>query len=117
MWSLINISNYFSFIFFIFNSFRDSLKAVSCIVAAFDILRSNSQTFNKDSEDFMRQWVIKNKKFILLFFQILFLINESTYETKLINDVYSVIVDYYNKYESIKFIQCNLSKSHALTFY
>merc|ERR1712032_1594834 len=87
-----------------FNKYKESLKSVSCIVAAFDILRSNSNNFEKESEDFMRQWI-------------LFIINESSYETNLINDVYNKIVEYYNKYDTIKFIQHNLSKSHNLTFY
>lgn len=40
-----------------FAPFNYSLKAISCIVAAFDILRSNSTKLSKDAEHFMRQWV------------------------------------------------------------
>jgi hypothetical protein len=40
-----------------FTPFSYSLKAIACIVAAFDILRSNSKDFQKDAENFMRQWV------------------------------------------------------------
>jgi hypothetical protein len=40
-----------------FSPFKYSLKAIACIVAAFDILRSNSQNLSKDAENFMRQWV------------------------------------------------------------
>lgn len=94
------------------------MKAVSCIVAAFDIMRSNSKSFNKESEDFMRQWVyLLNKIFLFFYLKILFLINESTYETKIINDVYNKVVEFYNKYDSIKYIQFNLSKTHNLNFY
>jgi len=48
-----------------FNKYKESLKSVSCIVAAFDILRSNSNNFEKESEDFMRQWVNEINFFVL----------------------------------------------------
>jgi hypothetical protein len=37
--------------------YRYSLKAIACIVGAFDIVRSNL-TLEKDCETFLRQWVI-----------------------------------------------------------
>jgi len=40
-----------------FTVYSHSLRAIACIVAAFDILRSNSRNLNQDSENFMRQWV------------------------------------------------------------
>jgi hypothetical protein len=40
-----------------FSHFKHSLKAISCIIAAFDLLRSNSSDFHKDVENFMTQWV------------------------------------------------------------
>ncbi len=55
---LLNSFLYINFLyFFLFKNHRHSLKAISCIVAAFDIMRSNSKSFTKESEDFMRQWV------------------------------------------------------------
>jgi hypothetical protein len=40
-----------------FSHFNYSLKAIACIIAAFDILRSNSKKLSKEAETFMRQWV------------------------------------------------------------
>lgn len=34
-----------------------SLKGICCIIVSFDIIRSNSKTFTKEMEDFIRQWV------------------------------------------------------------
>jgi hypothetical protein len=40
-----------------FTTYKYSLKAIACIVAAFDILRSNSKNLSKEAEEFMRRWV------------------------------------------------------------
>ncbi len=40
-----------------FSCHNYSLRAIACIVAAFDVLRSNVKEWTKDAESFMRQWV------------------------------------------------------------
>ena len=40
-----------------FSSCNYSLKAIASIIAAFDILRSNSKNLKKEAESFMRDWV------------------------------------------------------------
>ncbi len=40
-----------------FSSYKHSLKALAAIIAAFDILRSNSKHLGQDGEGFMREWV------------------------------------------------------------
>jgi len=87
----------------IFSVYSYSLKSVACIIAAFDILRSNSKTLSKESESFLRQWI-------------LFIIDESGFEADEINIVYSKVVDFYEKYEKISFINFNLNKNHVLAF-
>jgi hypothetical protein len=52
----------------------------------------------------MRQWI-------------LFLIAESNYDNEVISDVYTRIVDFYSKYDNLKFIAFNLNKTHELHFY
>jgi hypothetical protein len=46
-----------------FTQYRYSLKAIACIIAAFDILRSHSRTLSTDSEGFMKHWVRFNFNF------------------------------------------------------
>jgi len=86
-----------------FSSINYSLKAIACIIAAFDILRSNSHSLTKDSENFIRQWI-------------LFIINESNYGSDSINSAYTRIVDFYAKYETINYINFNLNKTHPMEF-
>jgi len=87
-----------------FSTFKYSLRAIACIVAAFDILRSNSKELSKDSENFMRQWI-------------LFIISESQYDPELINSTYNKLVDFYAKYDKLNCISYNLNKTHSLHFY
>lgn len=84
---------------------RNSLKSIACIVAARDILVSNSTTITVECSEFLKNWII-------------FLIKESGYETALVHEVYTNLVEYYTvKYEEKKnYINFNLKKTHLIKY-
>lgn len=57
-----------------------SLKGICCIIVAFDIIRSNSKTFTKEMEDFMRQWV--RLRYLLIVFRLCLLLEKAKYHLK-----------------------------------
>ena len=72
-------------------------KAISIIIAAFDILRSNYK-IDKDVENFLRQWI-------------LFLVKESKFPVEYITNVYNKICYFYENINSVNKIApslCNL---------
>lgn len=86
-----------------FSGYRGSLKAIACIVVAYDLLRSNVITFTKDIENFTHEWIA-------------FLIDQSRFNPNLINAVYNEITDYFNKFDKVPQIQHNLKKNLSLPF-
>lgn len=86
-----------------FTSFNPSLKAICCIIAGYDILKSNSSTFTKEMSNLLYQWI-------------LLLINESDENAEMISTVYKKLIDFYsNFYKQTK--GSNLNKTHDLYFY
>ena len=95
-----------------FSSYKYSLKAIVSIIVAFDILKSNSKNFDKNAEVFMSDWV----RIFLFILQIFFLIKESQIDINIINEVYDELFNYYHKYDTMKFINFNLNRTHNLEF-
>lgn len=93
--------HYFSNIFS--NYLRHSLNALACLIAAFDLVRTCSNSLKEEGEKFLRDWLM-------------FLIQESSYNPERISQVYSKLVDYYQKYEKITFISHNLTKYNKINF-
>ena len=74
-----------------YDKYRHSLKALTCIVIAFDILRSHSKTLDKEKEIFIREWII-------------FIIKQSGYTEKNVENLYKKVVQFYkniDKYSDI----------------
>lgn len=83
-----------------FYKYNNSLKAITCVVACFDVYRNTGKlNENKKGLSFFRDWV-------------LFLISESEYPYPLINEVYGNLLNVHVNYENIPLISCNLNKYH-----
>lgn len=65
-----------------YDKYHHSLKALGCIVVAFDILRSHSRTLDKEKESFIREWIV-------------FIIKQSGYTEKNVESLYKKIVEFY----------------------
>ncbi len=88
-----------------FTSYLSSLKAVSIIICSFNILKSNSETFNEDMQNFIKEWILD-------------LINESKFHWKKISKVNSYLssaYDYIMTSEEGKNSQ--VYKTHTFYFY
>ena len=88
-----------------FTSYLSSLKAVSIIICSFNILKSNSETFNEDMQNFIKEWILD-------------LINESKFHWKKISKVNSYLssaYDYIMTREKKKNSQ--VYKTHTFYFY
>jgi hypothetical protein len=85
-----------------FYKYNTHLKSLSCIIAGFDSYK-NQGLFNtsKNGETFFREWII-------------WLINNSTYNSATINDVYYKLMKSHKYYENIPLINFNLYKFEIL---
>ena len=88
-----------------FTSYLSSLKAISIIIFSFNILKSNSQTFNQDMQNFIKEWILD-------------LINESKFHWKKINKVYSYLASAYDYImTSDEGKNSQVLKTHTFYFY
>lgn len=85
-----------------FSQYKNSLKAITCIIVSFDLIRSNKSNFTNDMINFVHEWIK-------------FLIEHSNYDPLLINSLYNYITDYYTKFEDLE-INHNLKKSYGNLF-
>ena len=82
-----------------FSKYKNSLKAIACIIAGFDLIRGNViYGLTEDSISFFAEWIH-------------FLIDQSRYESKLINTVYNEITVFFKEYEKIPHLSYNLKKN------
>jgi hypothetical protein len=86
-----------------FSHYKNSLKAICCIICAFDLVRTNVKNFNKDMEVFTNEWIK-------------FLVEQSRYEPEQIMELYEKIKKYYSEFDDIPNIQHNLKKNSSLPF-
>lgn len=87
----------------IFAGFKSSLKAIACLIVAFDIVRSDPNALSKDSEGFMDEWIN-------------FLISQSRYEPQVINRVYNQINAFLLEFDKVQSINNNLKKNFGLIY-
>ena len=88
-----------------FTPYLSSLKAISIIICSFNILKSNSETFNQDMQNFIKEWILD-------------LINESKFHWKKINKVYSYLADAYDYImTSDEGKNSQVYKTHTFYFY
>ncbi len=88
-----------------FTPYLSSLKAISIIICSFNILKSNSETFNQDMQNFIIEWILD-------------LINESKFHWKKINKVYSYLADAYDYImTSDEGKNSQVYKTHTFYFY
>lgn len=78
--------------------FKNSLKAIACMIAAYDVIRGNEE-MNQGSNpnDFLQNWIT-------------FLVMNSRYDEKHISQVYDIIKNCYEMYGKINDIEHNLNK-------
>lgn len=86
-----------------FSGYKSSLKAIACIITAFDMIRSNMNLFNKYAEEFINDWVN-------------FIIDQSKFNPELINQVYNQINNFFNEFEKNSKIKHNLKKNACFDF-
>ena len=83
-----------------FFKYNKCIKAISIIIAAFDILRSNYK-MNKDAENFLRQWL-------------LFIVKESKFPVDHVTKVYNKVCAFYEDIDSVNRIAPSLCKLYNL---
>ena len=83
-----------------FFKYNKCIKAISIIIAAFDILRSNYKMSN-EAENFLRQWL-------------LFLVKESKFPVDHVTRVYNKICAFYEDIDSVNKIAPSLCKLYNL---
>ena len=83
-----------------FFKYNKCIKAISIIIAAFDILRSNYK-MSKEAENFLRQWL-------------LFLVKESKFPVDHVTRVYNKICAFYEDIDSVNKIAPSLCKLYNL---
>ncbi len=83
-----------------FFKYNKCIKAISIIIAAFDILRSNYR-MSKEAENFLRQWL-------------LFLVKESKFPVNNVTKVYNKVCSFYEDIDSINKIAPALCKLYNL---
>lgn len=86
-----------------FSHYKSSLKAIACIIAAFDLVRSNVSSFNQEMESFTNEWIN-------------FLIEQSRYNPNQIYEIYQQIGDFYKKFYDMSGISHNLKQNSSLDF-
>lgn len=84
-----------------FSLYKNSIKAIACIVISFEILRSQI-TISKENEKIIKEWI-------------LLLMDDSEYNPDDINNLYNKIADYYAEFQQLK-ISHNLIKTSKLPF-
>lgn len=84
-----------------FSLYKNSIKAIACIVISFEILRSHI-TIQKENEKIIKEWI-------------LLLMDDSEYNPDDINNLYNQIADYYAEFQQLK-ISHNLIKTSKLPF-
>jgi len=84
-----------------FSSYRMSMLAISSIIVAFDLWRSNYNEADNDQIEFIKSWI-------------LFLIEENGASKTELNDIYSVMIDAQKTYENYEYINGFLKKTHPL---
>lgn len=82
----------------LFSGFKSSIKAIACLILAFDVVRANVQTFSGEIETFVAEWIK-------------FLVEQSRYEPEHINQLYNKVKQYYTEFDNIKNVQHNLKKN------
>lgn len=87
----------------IFTGFKSSIKAIACIILAFDLVRANVPSFAGEIEKFTNEWLK-------------FLVEQSRYEPDHILQLYNKIKEYYEGFDSIPLIQHNLKKNVSMPF-
>ena len=83
-----------------FFKYNKCIKAISIIIAAFDILRSNYK-MSKEAENFLRQWL-------------LFLVKESKFPVDHVTKVYNKVCAFYEDIDSVNKIAPSLCKLYNL---
>lgn len=83
-----------------FFKYNKCIKAISIIIAAFDILRSNYK-MSKEAENFLRQWL-------------LFLVKESKFPVDHVTKVYNKVCAFYEDIDSVNKIAPALCKLYNL---
>ena len=83
-----------------FFKYNKCIKAISIIIAAFDILRSNYK-MSKEAENFLRQWL-------------LFLVKESKFPLDHVTRVYNKVCSFYEDIDSVNRIAPSLCKLYNL---
>ena len=83
-----------------FFKYNKCIKAISIIIASFDILRSNYK-ISKEAENFLRQWL-------------LFLVKESKFPVNNVTKVYNKICAFYEDIDSVNKIAPSLCKLYNL---
>jgi hypothetical protein len=84
----------------VFFKYNKCIKAISIIIAAFDILRSNYK-MSKEAENFLRQWL-------------LFLVKESKFPVDNVTRVYNKICSFYEEIDIVNKIAPSLCKLYNL---
>ena len=84
----------------VFFKYNKCIKAISIIIAAFDILRSNYK-MSKEAENFLRQWL-------------LFLVKESKFPVDNVTRVYNKICSFYEEIDIANKIAPSLCKLYNL---
>ena len=83
-----------------FFKYNKCIIAISIIIAAFDILRSNYK-MSKEAENFLRQWL-------------LFLVKESNFHVDNVTNVYNKVCAFYEDIETINKIAPSLCRLYNL---
>lgn len=83
-----------------FFKYNKCIKAISVIIAAFDILRSNYK-MSKEAENFLRQWL-------------LFLVKESKFPVENVTKVYNKVCSFYEDIDTVNKIAPSLCKLYNL---
>ena len=83
-----------------FFKYNKCIRAISIIIAAFDILRSNYK-MSKEAENFLRQWL-------------LFLVKESKFPVDNVTKVYNKVCSFYEDIDSVNKIAPSLCKLYNL---
>ena len=83
-----------------FFKYNKCIRAISIIIASFDILRSNYK-MSKEAENFLRQWL-------------LFLVKESKFPVENVTKVYNKICSFYEDIDSVNKIAPSLCKLYNL---
>jgi len=87
----------------IFSGLKNSIKAIACIILAFDLARTSVPSFKGDLENFMNEWIK-------------FLVEQSRYEPDHIFQVYNKIKEYFEGFDKTPMIEHNLKKNLDLPF-